>query len=117
MAATASMRPIARAVYRIRLRRVETASAWLSVTISLIELAREHFVRVVKPLALNFANGIQPGGGFLRGARAQEEVLCRSSTLHQTLVDDPMYETHRRREFFLGYIKILCKQLRAREAF
>ena len=53
----------------------------------------------VKPLALNFANGIQPGGGFLRGARAQEEVLCRSSTLHQTLVDDPMYETHRRREF------------------
>jgi len=51
----------------------------------------------LKPLALNFANGIQPGGGFLGGARAQEEVLCRSSALYQTLVDDPMYEAHRQR--------------------
>ena len=43
----------------------------------------------LKPLALNFANGIQPGSGFLFGARAQEEVLCRSSALYSTLVDDP----------------------------
>lgn len=50
-----------------------------------------------RPLALNFANGVQPGGGFLGGARAQEEVLCRSSALYQTLVDDPMYEAHRQR--------------------
>ena len=52
----------------------------------------------LKPLALNFANGICPGGGFLRGARAQEEVLCRSSPLYSTLVDDPMYEYHRNRQ-------------------
>jgi uncharacterized protein (TIGR02452 family) len=51
----------------------------------------------LRPLALNFANGVQPGGGFLGGARAQEEVLCRSSALYQTLVDDPMYEAHRER--------------------
>ena len=51
----------------------------------------------LRPLALNFANGIQPGGGFLSGARAQEEVLCRSSALFQTLVHDPMYEAHRER--------------------
>jgi uncharacterized protein (TIGR02452 family) len=38
-----------------------------------------------------------PGGGFLIGARAQEEVLCRSSALHHTLVDDPMYDHHRLR--------------------
>lgn len=50
-----------------------------------------------RPLALNFANGIHPGGGFFNGARAQEEVLCRSSALYKTLVGDPMYAAHRKR--------------------
>jgi len=54
--------------------------------------------RGLRPLALNFGNGLQPGGGFLAGARAQEEVLCRSSALYQTLVGDPMYDEHRKRE-------------------
>jgi uncharacterized protein (TIGR02452 family) len=51
----------------------------------------------MKPLALNFANGVCPGGGFLGGARAQEEVLCRSSALFHTLVGDEMYVEHRER--------------------
>lgn len=50
-----------------------------------------------RPLALNFANGIHPGGGFLNGARAQEEGLCRSSALFHALVDDPMYDAHQQR--------------------
>ena len=53
--------------------------------------------RGLKPLALNFANGIAPGGGFLHGAKAQEEVLCRSSALYLTLVGDPMYREHSQR--------------------
>ena len=51
----------------------------------------------LEPLALNFANGIHPGGGFLGGAKAQEEVLCRSSALYQTIIDDQMYLAHRKR--------------------
>lgn len=47
-----------------------------------------------EPVALNFANGIHPGGGFLGGARAQEEVLCRSSALYLTLTGDEMYRQH-----------------------
>lgn len=50
-----------------------------------------------KPLALNFANGVEPGGGFLWGARAQEECLCRSSALYLTLRGDPMYPAHKKR--------------------
>jgi uncharacterized protein (TIGR02452 family) len=62
-----------------------------------LRAGRKLVERGLRPLALNFANGAQPGGGFLGGARAQEEVLCRSSALHATLVDDPMYVSHRRR--------------------
>jgi uncharacterized protein (TIGR02452 family) len=50
-----------------------------------------------KVLALNFANGVSAGGGFLHGARAQEECLCRSSGLYLTLKGDPMYEAHAKR--------------------
>jgi uncharacterized protein (TIGR02452 family) len=76
-----------------------------SVTQTTVQVANETTLQAarrltdlgVRPLALNFANGIHPGGGFLNGARAQEEVLCRSSGLFLTLVGDPMYEAHRKR--------------------
>jgi uncharacterized protein (TIGR02452 family) len=51
----------------------------------------------LRPLALNFANGLHPGGGFLSGSLAQEEVLCRSSALFLTLDGDPMYAFHAQR--------------------
>ena len=36
-------------------------------------------------MVMNFANAHQPGGGFLSGAIAQEECLCRNSTLFSSI--------------------------------
>jgi uncharacterized protein (TIGR02452 family) len=47
-----------------------------------------------RPVALNFASAKNPGGGFLSGARAQEESLARSSGLYACLNGNPMYEFH-----------------------
>jgi uncharacterized protein (TIGR02452 family) len=45
---------------------------------------------------LNFASARNPGGGYLRGARSQEEDLCRSALLYSCLLGAPdYYEAHR----------------------
>ena len=49
---------------------------------------------------LNFASAVNPGGGVTRGSTAQEECLCRCSTLYPCLDTETMwhqfYQPHRK---------------------
>lgn len=55
---------------------------------------------------LNFASAKLPGGGFLNGARAQEESLARSSALYPTIAQmKDMYDYNRKKwGFYSDYM-------------
>ena len=46
-------------------------------------------------LAMNFANAHNPGGGFRLGATAQEEALCRCSTLYASITSQKASEMYK----------------------
>ena len=47
------------------------------------------------PFVMNFANAHNAGGGFLLGATAQEEALCRCSTLYASIKSPKAAEMYR----------------------
>lgn len=62
-------------------------------------------VHLSKILVLNFANPFHPGGGVRRGAKAQEEDLCRKSTLLLSLESeeaDKYYDFNRKNKSYLS---------------
>ncbi len=66
---------------------------------------------------LNFANPVEPGGGTVRGDKAQEESICRSSNLYKVLTSvnaNNYYQSNRKirsknqyNSVFLGTDKVL----------
>ena len=60
-----------------------------------LEAARRLIAEGCHPAVLNFASATHAGGGFLGGARAQEEYLARSSGLYACIRNNAMYAFHR----------------------
>ena len=63
--------------------------------------AAEHYAKQGKKVCvLNFASATNPGGGVVNGSSAQEECICRCTTLYPCLNTDQMwnvfYRPHRK---------------------
>lgn len=65
-------------------------SSPLTLTVSkekTVEAARKYAKAGKKVCILNFASSVSPGGGVVNGSQAQEESICRVSTLYFALSD------------------------------
>jgi uncharacterized protein (TIGR02452 family) len=73
----------------------------LRVTRTLVEVTGESSLEAARrlggnPAVLNFASARNPGGGYLNGAQAQEEALCRASALYTCLLRARDFYDHHR---------------------
>src|SRR5437899_531123 len=89
-----------------KLRGVESAGEGLPMLEVLHATTQEAAQRLAgngNVVLLNFASARNPGGGFLGGARAQEEELCRCSGLYRGLITQPAYYAANRDQQSLLY--------------
>ncbi len=58
-----------------------------------------------RPFVMNFANAHKAGGGFKLGANAQEESLCRCSTLYASISSSKAAEMYRHNNTHLSSVE------------
>jgi len=81
------------------IKRFETPAQIIVSKKRTFEAASAYTGKGYKLCVLNFASATNPGGGVVNGSSAQEEALCRVSTLYFTLDTDEnwkrFYKPHR----------------------